>query len=191
MGKRTLLVLSLLAGLAPACEEPKEAGTKVQIQVSLPEPPKLPPLPFPAQYDGGIYSVVGLKRALILRRGPKVMETDQTVKGFVVAHYENPCKKNDKDCLGKQPHFFIADSMDSPSKMTVVPAWNAEGEKLLKLYPQGTQFDFKGRFTVQAGNGFADAAGLLNIDCPPEECPVEEVPTGPDPSGRPPRIPGR
>lgn len=184
----TMLAFVLLAAACGA--EPKETGTKIQAEVNLPGPFKPPALAYPAQYDGGIFSVVGLKRALTYRRGPKIMDTNQTVRGYVVRHYENPCPKSARDCLGKEPHFWIADAMDSKTELTVVPSWKIDGEKLKKMYEVGQTYDFKGRFAIQAGNGFADAAGLLNVDCPPEVCPeMVQDPTAVPPGMLPKRPP--
>lgn len=189
------VALVLIASLLMlGCSEPQETASKPQIQVNLPPPPKLPPLPHPAKYDGTVYSVVGLKRQLIMRRGEKIWDTDQTVRGYVVEHYENPCPKRAQDCLGKEPHFWIADDLNAPKeerfRLTVVPSWPEDGDKLKEMFQVGMQYDFKGRFTTLAGNGYADANGLLNIDCPPEICPVAEDSLAPTGSALPPRRPG-
>lgn len=192
-------LLALPLALA-ACEPPKETGTKVQATVNLPEPPKLPPLAVAAQYENNVYSIAGIKRALLLHRGPKVLGTDQTVRGFVVEHYQNPCPKAAKDCLGKKPHFFIADAPDAKARLVVVPKFTEEKDgEIKKNYEVGKSYDFKGRFTQTADNGFTDAGGLLNIEmgcptvpdpkikCYPEQ--VEEYPPGMDPTGAPPKKP--
>jgi hypothetical protein len=184
--------LALPLALA-ACEEPKETGTKVQANVTLPDPPKVPPLPVAAQYENNIYSIAGIKRALILRRGTKVLDTPQVIRGTVVGHYPNPCPPKSKDCLGKKPYFYIADAAGPTYQtceekkdrcLTIVPTWEIESKKLEEMYAVGTTADFKGRFVQTALNGFTDAGGLLNLDNP------EELPPGaPDPTGLPPKRP--
>jgi hypothetical protein len=181
MLRRFSFALAFLLFAAPACEEAKPTGNKLNVQVNLPAPPVLPPLPAPTtgKYDGNIFSVAGIKRSLLLRRAPKVMETPQTIKGYIVKFYENPCDKNAKDCLGKEPHFWISDTPNGTDTLVVVPSWKDENNKLMKMYEVGKQYDFKGRFTIQAINGFTDTAGLLDLECPPEICPVDELQTGP------------
>lgn len=185
MSLRTWVMILALPIAIGACEEPKETGTKPQIAVTLPDPPKVPALPVAAQYENNIFSIAGIKRAMILRRGAKVLDSNQVVRGVVVEHYQNPCPPKSKDCLGKKPHFFIADTPDSKSKMTVVPTWEVEGKKLEEMFEVGKTYDFKGRFVQSAINGFTDAGGLLNIENPEEEVP----PGGLDPTGLPPKRP--
>jgi hypothetical protein len=184
MSLRVWVATLALPFLIGACEEPKEVGTKTQANVTLPDPPKMPTLPVAAQYENNIYSIAGIKRAMLLRRGPKVLDTDQVIRGFVLEHYQNPCPKKSKDCFGKKPHFFIADSTDSKIRMTVVPEWEIEGDKLQQMFEVGKSYDFKGKFSQNALNGFTDASGLLNIENPEAE-PVP--PGGLDPTGLPPK----
>jgi hypothetical protein len=183
MSLRVWVAALALPFMLGACEEPKETGTKVQANVTLPDPPKMPTLPVPAQYENNIYSISGIKRAMLLRRGPKILDTDQVIRGFVLEHYQNPCPPKSKDCFGKKPHFFIADSIDSKNRMTIVPDWEIEGKKLEEMFKVGESKDFKGKFSQNAINGFTDAAGLLNIEDPNAE-PIP--PGGLDPTGAPP-----
>lgn len=131
--------------------------------VNLPPVPELPLLDIPREYEDGSLSVIGL----MIERDEHMLE-QVTVAGMVVKIYECDAEDGAKEkgedglvegCL--YPHFYIADTPDSPKRI-LVTGYNAQHyEPQLQVM---TRYRIHGTYSIQAHGFSSSETGLINAD---------------------------
>lgn len=142
-------------------------------KVQLPPVPALPLLDLPRTYADGSHSVMG-----VLIERDKLMLKTITVSGMIVDVYEcevpeepsNARRSNDRSsedentdprpgCL--YPHFYVADTPDSPKRILVTGYDASHYEP--QLQPM-TRYRVTGHYSVQARGFSSSETGLLVAD---------------------------
>lgn len=159
-------------GCSKDADAPKSSANEAPINenVKLPPVPDLPLLDIPRTYDDGSLSVIGL---MIDR--DKYMLDDVSVSAMVVEIYTcdetqdaDKKGKNKKDagndglvegCL--YPHFYIADTPDSPKRLLVTGYNAAHYEPQLQ---ETTRYRVHGVYTIQASGFSSSETGLIIAD---------------------------
>lgn len=160
---------ALLGGATLACSN-SDNGTAASSaeaprneNVNLPPVPNLPLLDIPRTYPDGTHSVMGV----LIDREQLLLSTI-TISGMVVDVYE--CEETGgagdagedglrAGCL--YPHFYIADTPDSPKRI-LVTGYNAAHYEP-QLQPM-TRYRFTGHYSVQARGFSSSENGLLSVD---------------------------
>lgn len=157
---------ALLVGANVACSNSDNGAAAATAEaprnenVNLPPVPDLPLLDIPRSYPDGTHSVMGV---LIDRE--KLLLSTITISGMVVDVYEceNPGDAGEDGlragCL--YPHFYIADTPDSPKRI-LVTGYNAAHYEP-QLQPM-TRYRFTGHYSVQARGFSSSESGLLSVD---------------------------
>lgn len=154
-----------LVGCSDKADSDESADIEAPINenVKLPPVPELPLLDIPREYDDGSLSIIGL----LIERDEHMLE-QISVSGMVVKIYE--CENDDEKgtkgddgliegCL--YPHFYIADTPDSPKRI-LVTGYNAQHyEPQLQLM---TRYQFHGTYSVQAHGFSSSETGLIVAD---------------------------
>lgn len=154
-----------------AAPELDAAEAPTNENVKLPPVPELPLLDIPRAYDDGSLSVIGL---LIDR--DKHMLDEVTVSAMITEIYtceeaekldartRNKKKKESRDgliegCL--YPHFYIADTPDSPKRILVTGYNASHYEPQLQ---ETTRYRIKGTYSIQASGFSSSESGLIIAD---------------------------
>src|SRR5690625_277627 len=173
----SILLFSAAASLAMiGCSKDADSQTSgnaeapVNENVKLPPVPDLPLLDIPRVYDDRSLSVIGL---MIDR--DKYMLEEVTVSAMIVETYEcEHAKDADKKSKGKKeagsdglvegclyPHFYIADTPDSPKKILVTGYNASHYEPQLQ---ETTRYRFHGVYSIQASGFSSSESGLIIAD---------------------------
>lgn len=131
--------------------------------VNLPAVPALPLLDIPREYEDGSLSVIGL----MIERDDHMLET-VSVAGMVVEIYEceaaDGAKEKGEDGLVEgclYPHFYIADTPDSPKRMLVTGYDAQHYEPQLQVM---TRYRIHGTYSIQAHGFSSSETGLIVAD---------------------------
>jgi len=191
--QRLALATTFLMTGALALFRSTPAGAQGQalppIKVNLPSSPNFDVTTAPVQYPSGELSIYGLRKAMA-----KHQDKDVRVKAFLLEIYECPAeirKCNElssakaKRARGKppgkgappvveksdcrpcdQPHFFVADTLDTKKERALVVAdypikdWKTGRPKPL-VAKAAEQYVLTGTFAINSLTGFAASNGLL------------------------------
>lgn len=151
--------------------EPDAAEAPTNENVHLPPVPELPLLDIPREYDDGSLSVIGL---MIDR--DKYMLDEVTVSAMIVEVYtceeaeklDAKTRKKKKEessdglvegCL--YPHFYIADTPDSPKRLLVTGYDASHYEPQLQ---ETTRYRIQGTYSIQASGFSSSESGLIIAD---------------------------
>ena len=145
---------------APATPAKDKAGQPAP-QVVLPPQPSWAPSSIPEKHGDGRWSIRGVRK-----NEKTTLRQEVEVKGILVGVYECPPER--KNCPKGQtckpcevPHFYVADTKDTPLEKSLIVCNYPVKPKPPTLPPVGTELVVKGIFTEEAG-GFADSRGLLD-----------------------------
>ncbi len=156
-----------VAGCTDKAQEP-EAVVVNNDNVHLPPVPELTLLDVPATYKDGSQSIIGL-----LLNKDKNLQKSVTVSGVMKDLYtcdikpkEDKAKKDETEVEGpvpgcKHPHFYLADSAESPKKVLIT------GYKASWYEPQlqpNARYKITGFYTLQSAQFSASESGLIIVD---------------------------